>query len=127
MKISKKMGVVLIMLIFVTIILISNWQSNKKTKIIKANMGIVIGEITNSSSAHRGGVVINYAFHYNGLFQNDKTMGIYSGTRDYFLMKTFPVVFSKSQPEINEILILPDDFEKYGLQYPDSLIWVKSY
>lgn len=36
----------------------------------------------------------------------------------------FPVMYYPLFPKINTLLLLPIDFEQYGLPYPDSLKWV---
>jgi hypothetical protein len=43
----------------------------------------------------------------------------------YLLGKIFPAVYYPSNPSNSNILILPEDFEKYGYDFPDSLNWVK--
>ncbi len=39
--------------------------------------------------------------------------------------KSFPVILNKNNPEISQMLITPEDFEFYGIHFPDSLKWVK--
>ena len=41
------------------------------------------------------------------------------------LNKSFPVIYNKSLPQYNKILIIPDDFKEYNIPFPDSLNWVK--
>ncbi len=89
-------------------------------------MQITSGKVIKTSMAYRGGVVIDYIFYYDDIeYQDQTTRGIYSGLREVFANKYFPVVFSASQPKNNEMLLLPGDFENYNLQYPDSLNWLK--
>jgi hypothetical protein len=58
-------------------------------------------------------------------YQIEKAMGINSGLRNTFQNKYFPIVFSGNHPGYNDMLILPEDYERYNLRYPDSLIWIK--
>lgn len=43
----------------------------------------------------------------------------------YLVNRSFPAMYSKKCNKI-DLLILPEDFTKYGLPYPDSLHWVDS-
>ncbi|MEI9934473.1 MAG: hypothetical protein WDM71_06385 [Ferruginibacter sp.] len=44
----------------------------------------------------------------------------------FLLVKLFPAIFS---PKTNnsELLMTPEDFKNYGLNFPDSLQWVLQY
>lgn len=37
---------------------------------------------------------------------------------------TFPVVYRRGQPEFNAMTILKEDFERFRVSMPDSLLWV---
>lgn len=61
-------------------------------------------------------------------FQKKNVESLSTGLRhngDQFVYKYFPGVYSKKF-NIVELLLLPEDFAKYGLPYPDSLRWVDS-
>jgi hypothetical protein len=51
----------------------------------------------------------------------DKTY--HGGLADYW-GRPFPVMYYPSNPENNELLVLPENFEKYNMAYPDSLEWI---
>ena len=44
-----------------------------------------------------------------------------------FIGKTFPVVYNPDNPSTSSILIIPEDFSRYGYSFPDSLKWVLQY
>ncbi|WP_343675078.1 hypothetical protein [Chitinophaga sp.] len=46
---------------------------------------------------------------------------------DVFLGKSFPVVYEKGNPSNFRMLMLPEDFQKFDMPYPDSLNWVRKY
>jgi hypothetical protein len=121
---NKRISNIAFIIIIISLLLFYTWRANNRKNIIKSDIEFRIGKVIKTSTTHRGAVTIEYSFFYNSLFQNDQALGIFSGLRDYFLNKTFPVVFSKKKPGVNEMLILPKDFERYNLQYPDSLRWV---
>jgi hypothetical protein len=38
-----------------------------------------------------------------------------------------PVVYNPDDPRISYLLVLPEDFKRYDLSYPDSLAWLQEY
>ena len=126
MNSNKKYAILFFLIIIIIITLMNYHNAPKKRLLIKEDMQMVIGKIEVVSMSYRGGVLIYYSFiDKNHIYKNQKTLSLYSGTRGFFLNKSFPVVFSSKSPEINQMLILPKDFERYNMQYPDSLLWVK--
>jgi hypothetical protein len=126
MQLSKPQNLVLGLIIIIAILVIGYFRGKDYTGKIKTNMQMANAQVIKSSMAHRGGVVIDYIFYYDNIeYQNQETVGIYSGLREVFVNKSFPVVFSGTQPKFSQILLLPSDFEKYNLTYPDSLNWLK--
>jgi len=127
MNLNKVKDSVLGIIIISIIVLVAINKRKKNKKEIQADMQFTSGKIMKSSMSHRGGVKIEYIYYYNNIeYQDEETMGIYSGLKDVFPNKYFPVVFSGSQPQINQMLILPEDFDRYNLKYPDSLNWIKA-
>lgn len=126
MQLSKTQNLVLGLIILIAIFSIGYFRGKDYTGKIKSDMQMASAQVIKSSMAHRGGIVIDYIFYYDNIeYQNQETLGIYSGLRDVFVNKSFPVVFSGTQPKYSQILLLPVDFEKYNLKYPDSLNWLK--
>lgn len=41
--------------------------------------------------------------------------------------RSFPVIYSKTHNDKNEILIFSDDFKEFNLPYPDSLRWITNH
>ncbi len=111
------------------VLLIAFISSFVKSCIIK-NTGIVInGEISNYSKGGRSETItIFYKYSYNGKsYEKARGMnGILYSNGDKFLYRHFPVLFSKL---INSgtLLLTPDDFKKYGREFPDSLNWIFQY
>lgn len=76
------------------------------------------------------GFWIDYTLEVNGeRFENSSLYDIDELTipmvRKYFIGKTFPAAYYPSNPSNSHLLILPEDFEKFGYKFPDSLNWVK--
>lgn len=104
----------------------------EKRERLKTNSVLVIAKITGgTTSPSRGGtnVILFYNFRIND--ENIEVTHVYNKVLhhgiDKFVGKSFPVLVSERDHEINEILISPDDFSYFGMTYPDSLEWVKEY
>ncbi|WP_170252611.1 hypothetical protein, partial [Adhaeribacter aerolatus] len=91
---------------------------------IRRNLKVTPGLIYNVSSGYRGGLQIKYSFTYNGKeYKGDTKKLISSSVADKFKDKKLPVVFDSINAVKNEMLVLPDDFEKFNLPFPDTLNW----
>ena len=44
-----------------------------------------------------------------------------------FIGKYFPVIYDSTNPYNSYMLIDSEDFKKYGVPFPDSLDWVRTY
>ena len=70
---------------------------------------------------------VEYEFTHNGKrYLGSSLSHVRYIYRDKLLDKTYPVLFSVSDPETNEILLTPFDFKDYNYTFPDSLNWVKA-
>jgi len=68
-----------------------------------------------------------YTYKIDGIVYKDHSSQKISGKYlEDFMNKCFPLVYSTKNPEKSILLITPDDFDRWGMQFPDSLIWVKS-
>ena len=99
-----------------------------KYKEIEKNKEFTIGVITSYSKHYRSNAFTpNYTYKVNGIeysggHYKDFNMNYWSSYEN----KVFPVVYSTKNPQKSIILITPHDFERWGLEFPDSLDWVKS-
>jgi hypothetical protein len=50
-----------------------------------------------------------------------------SDTKLFFVGKTFPVIYDPSHPEINNILVSPENLKAFNIPFPDSLKWTLNY
>ena len=46
-----------------------------------------------------------------------------SDCKEMLLKRQFPVIIEKDNPSNGQLLIFSEDFEEFGLAYPDSLKW----
>lgn len=126
MKISKRLSNIVVLIIAVVLLCFYFWKGQKHTEIIQKDMQFTSGKVVECKVDHRASVWIKYTFlHNNEYYIKEQSVNINLGAGNLVINKNFPVVFSNKKPEINEMLIFPKDFERYSLQYPDSLKWVK--
>jgi len=70
---------------------------------------------------------ISYSFNYQSksYFKLKSSFtASFDGVNNFLVGKKFPLILSKKNIDNNELLIFKEDFERYGLVYPDSLKWV---
>jgi hypothetical protein len=97
-------------------------SSQKENREIKEDLIITNGTVYDSRMAHKGGVNIFYYFFVDGKhIKQTKTLSISSSFRSIFLNRTFPVVYSSKNPELNRMLVLKSDFKRFEIPFPDSL------
>jgi hypothetical protein len=119
-------------ILFIVFYLISDRNYKTFRDKILESPSIVFGEVIEySSDGAKHGSSIKYRFSYNNKTFNSKSSGTsffsnrYSSLQSFIDGKKFPVIFNKKDPEMNQMLIIPDDFEFYNMPFPDSLQWVK--
>jgi len=130
---SKKKQNLLGILLLVFCVVAGIWGIVRQKK-LKNNHVIGTARVYNYSSGGRGnagGVWIDYVISVNGKNFKGSTRylsnEISSGELNYFLGKTFPVVYNPSNPSISSLMLLPKDFSNRGYVFPDSLRWILPY
>jgi hypothetical protein len=95
---------------------------------IQGNPVFAKGIIQRVEYKNKHGYVVTYSFPINDRFMIATVSGDkYQPVRTYIIGKSFPVIYSAKEPEYNSMLILPDDFKRYNVAFPDSLNWIKQY
>ncbi len=79
-----------------------------------------------------GGIWIDCVIYLNGKNYTSSSRYLTSDISSddiskYILHKSFPVVYSPSNPSVASLMITPKDFARYGYSFPDSLNWVMQY
>ena len=97
------------------------------------NPTIILGEVKKLKKVYKDHDRFEYTFKYNdrlysGSSHSNGKSGDYSDLIGHFKSNFFPVVISAKNPKkYSSILVVPEDFEEYGLKFPDSLNWVLKY
>ena len=109
--------------------LIYNWRQKQ---LLLQHHKIVNGYVyhINHGSIIKGGsnVVISYYFFENGkkISARDESDLKYK-VRHKLVNSYFPVVYDSTNPSNSKLLIWKDQWTRLGLQFPDSLDWLKHY
>jgi len=95
---------------------------------IKENKGITTAQITSSNKDYREwAFFLYYTYKVDGIvYKGHSSQKISGKNLDDFMNRYFPLVYSTKNPGKSILLITPNDFNRWGMQFPDSLIWVKS-
>ena len=86
----------------------------------------------NGSRGNAGGFFLNFTITVVGKDYNSSSSYLnnelsFFAAEKYFVGKTFPAVYSPSNPSVSSLMITPKDFARYNYSFPDSLHWVLQY
>jgi len=125
-----------ILIIWGVIDLVNNYiVAPKDKRKIKDNPvlvnGAVIKKIENINKVSDA-YLFSYSFYVgNNLITNKHSIGlefksnsVYNAT-NYLMERSLPVVYEKGNPKNSRLLITPNDFSFFQIQFPDSLQWIK--
>lgn len=124
-KITNKQGN---RIFFIAVFLIVIWMFYHQFSMendLKKNGIIVNATITNVLSNYKNIPSFKYEFVYKNVkYIKDNPTGIETYT--FFIGRKFPAIFSLRTGTC-ELLMTPENFDKYNIPYPDSLQWVLQY
>src|SRR5215469_6914320 len=115
------------LIVFIAIFLgacLAVFYCNKNRSDLKRNGVLVVGKVDRAYRGPKGGIYIDYEFKVS-----DRTLiggALYFISSKFvgeFQNRTFPVIYSISNPNRNMMLILQSNFSDYGIVFPDSLLW----
>jgi hypothetical protein len=114
-------AIIAVLLFLVTIVLRTISQKKLESE------GIIVNARTlNWASSASMGRSLKYEFYFKGeRIEGDTPFPQIKGLRS-FEGRFFPAIY-EPKTGLNELLIFPDDFEKYKIKFPDSLNWVRPY
>ena len=109
------------------IILIIAINSINKENELKEKGILTFGKITNISLLHKAEKEFNYEFKDKSGTIHIRGECLPLGNSSFFVGRSFPVIYNPEDPESNHILITRKYFKIYGVNFPDSLIWIDTY
>jgi hypothetical protein len=123
---KNKVRTVLLFSILGVLVIAALLNSYFKTLDLKTYGIILNGKITDViAGGYRSSSKFRYSYVYNKIeYYDEGSTQIKEKT--LFIGKIFPIIFSPKTKN-SELLMGPKDFEKYGIQFPDSLRWVLEY
>lgn len=86
-------------------------------------------KIVDYELGYRGGISFIYTFQIKGMSFLNKTSfpELVSNHPKDFIGKYFPVIYLPNNISYNELLISRYSFNKFNIQFPDTLVWVTKY
>lgn len=114
--------VVILTIVLLLIFLTNKGGSSKVVSQLSKDSSTVIGEVIDVDYIHRHGYKITYKYVWN--YQEyiaSNIRGKYSEIKNRIFGKHFPVILSRSIPEISYMLVLKDEYLMFGRNYPDSM------
>ena len=118
---TKLMSFVLVSAVFFVFYLVGQ----SETRQIKRNITISDARVHQTKMGHKGGVNLFYSYYAEGkVYYGKERYPFSSDSRNLFYNRSFPIAYSSKKPELNKILLLPSDFQKFNMSFPDSLQWL---
>jgi hypothetical protein len=90
--------------------------------------GVTTGKIIGQGSKYYRGDAYNLRYTYTidkKKYLSEHPSYIRSNNLNTFLNKYFIVLYSTKDPSKSQLLLTPSDYSSWGMQFPDSLNWVK--
>lgn len=114
--------------LIISVFYISKQREKDHVNKILAGYKLSTGEVKEVKYLNKRGFKISFEYKYQeklkmGFVQDDK----YRYIKNYLTGKAFPVIISTGDSSVIDLLIFPEDFERYKIKFPDSLIWVKKF
>lgn len=123
---SKKLKLALIPIVLIAVVGVFGFmgKSNdvKKIKAHPKQTIATIVEADNLNEYNTNGCWIYYEYTVEG--KTYKHCQKYHGWRkedNFFLKRTFPLIYCADDPDACRLLIIADEYERFGLVQPDSL------
>jgi hypothetical protein len=113
----------LVLALLIVTFVISYFIWTKNQRILRTNHLSTNAIIKDWNLDAKSGIWLNYEFKvdnksYRGA---NKYFELSQNHADNFIGKSFPLLYCPSDPENNELLIKPKDFENFNMTQPDSL------
>ncbi len=93
-----------------------------KSNLIKSTAKIISHDIPKSSGGGKYSVWIEYEYLVDGkTIAHKKKYHFKVDQQNYFVGKTFPVIYNKIDSDDSRLLIIASEYEEFDLVQPDSL------
>lgn len=93
---------------------------------IKNNAAYTIGVVTNTNYQKGGKTKVTYRYQVGGKTYEDSDLLYGCSTLfDQVRGKNFTVIYNNLKPTQTALLLIEEDFNRFGMPFPDSLNWAK--
>lgn len=120
---SKRTNIIIVIVIVVALlILVLKYPPGMLTH----DTAITVGRITETRYVPKWSYDrLNYEYIIDGkTFSDASSVDVKREYTRQFVGKYFPVVYSKIDTSISELIVEPEDFKRFNIPFPDSLNWV---
>jgi hypothetical protein len=108
---------------WVALMLYGIFSDNKKTELIKSDMGLVEGIITYKGAGNAKGQGATYGVDF--IVNNKKYRNYFDDNSEDFIGLKVIVAYNKDSVEVNEVLNNTTEFERLGLDYNKYMSYLK--
>jgi len=110
-------------LLFLVVALI--YQAYKYINIVN-NRAYTVGKIISIERQRRAGYTCRYRYSVTSkTYEARQDCSIRKECHDRIMSRRYKIIYSSSDPENSALLLTPEDFARYQLQYPQSLKWLR--
>jgi len=100
----------------------SNRDERIKSNLVQSTAKIISHDIPKSSGGGKYSVWIEYEYGVAGkTWAHKKKYHFKVDQENYFVGKTFPIIYNKIDPDDSRLLIIASEYEEFDLVQPDSL------
>lgn len=119
----NKITVLLILASFAMILFFIKYETDNENTAIKKHLKIIPSIITKiEPTGYRGGSInLHVKYYLNEIVKEDYFM--VPKTNCNVIGRTIPIIIDSTNANNAELLLMPDDFAKFEIAFPDSLFW----
>jgi hypothetical protein len=109
------LAVVFVVVSFIVFMLSYRGGERKFVESISSDSLTAMGKVTNVERPYKHGIAVSYFFEVEGFRYNSEVESSrYAPVENSLIGRNFPVVYKKSNPRVNYILIVEDDYRMFG-------------
>ena len=127
MNVLKNSVTLIFFILIIVFFFVIAFRSNKLDNDLKKNGVITKGKIFKATHGKNTMKFLYYNFIDEKGLTHENSIGVELKNKEYFIGRSFPVVFLPEDAENNCLLVTRQYFEIYGIVFPDSLNWVDDY
>jgi hypothetical protein len=121
MERKDKINLAVVIVVVSLMIFLLNYRGGERKFVesVPIDSLTTFGKVISVKRPYKHGIAVSYFFEVDGIKYNSEVESSrYATVENNLVGRTFPVVFKKSNPKINYILIVEDDYKMFGRRPP---------